>query len=336
MFNVVDGEVTATELVVADGVARPVTAEGCSGTERVEFSESGVRAYTRSEFQCEGESRSGSGVMSFVSPSEWIDVRSLTVAGEPVAWAQHYELASALSIESQGIEDPAGPDQGLERAARLRASRGIEIADVEEVAPRIDTRALEVWVAAHETAFELSGSELVRLADAGLPESVIDVMVAVSYPERFRISPEGAPDEAERTVSAPYPAEYRRGYRSYLFDPFFYRPFGYRLGYSRFGYYGYDGFGYGGYWGYVPATIVVQPAQPSIIERVGRMIPGRGYTRDGSSGGGSSGGSSGGAQPSRSSDNGAGGGSSSGGSSSGGSSSGGGGTSTGRRAQPRN
>src|SRR5688572_9484967 len=76
MFNVVDGAVTATEPLIADGVARPVTAEGCTGTERVEFSADGVRAFTRSEFTCGGEARSGSGVMSFIAPSEWIDVRA--------------------------------------------------------------------------------------------------------------------------------------------------------------------------------------------------------------------------------------------------------------------
>ncbi|MBM4184524.1 MAG: hypothetical protein FJ207_09880 [Gemmatimonadetes bacterium] len=338
MFNVSNGEVTATESVMADGVARSVTAEGCTGSERVEFSADGLRAYTRSDFQCGSETRSGTGVMSFVSASEWIDVRSLTVAGEPVAWAQNYELASGSLIEAQGIEDPAATDASFQRAARVRASRGLEVAHVEDASSRLETRALEVWVAAHETPLELTGSELVRLADAGMPESVIDVMIAVTYPERFRVSPEGAPAEEQEVMAARgYPVGPRRGYRSYLFDPF-YRGMAYGIGYSRFGYYGYDGFGgYGGYWGYQPATIVVQPAQPSIVERVGRMVPGLGYTRGGSSGG--SGGSSGaGGEPSRSSGSGGGGGggSSSGGSSDGGSSGGGGGSSSGRTAQPRN
>src|SRR5688572_12513035 len=107
MFNVAEGEVTGTEQVVADGTARPVTAEGCTGSERVEFSEDGQRAFTRSEFVCSGETRVGSGVMSFVTPSEWIDVRALAVAGEPVAWAQRYIVATADDLSTQGIEDPA-------------------------------------------------------------------------------------------------------------------------------------------------------------------------------------------------------------------------------------
>ena len=349
MFNVVEGEVTAAEPFVADGVARPITAEGCTGNERVEFSEDGLRVYTRSAFTCGTESRTGTGVMSFVSPSEWIDVRSVTVSGDPVAWAQHYEMASASLIEAQGVTNPPGEDQGPGRAARMRAARGLEVAHVQEAAARIEARAVEVWVAAHETEFDLSGSELVGLADAGVPESVIDVMIAVYYPDRFVVSPEGAADEADPRMAAnDYPVGYRRGYRSYLFDPF-YSPFGYgrpysRFGYSRFGYYG-SGFGgyggYGGYWGYIPATIIVEPVGSGGGEPRGRMVPGRGYTRDlGNSGasGGNSGGSS--ARPERSSSSGNGGGGDSGGGGGGGgggsSSDSGSSGSTGRRAQPRN
>jgi uncharacterized membrane protein YgcG len=328
MFNVAGREVTATEPLVADGQPRPVSAEGCTGSERVEFSADGMRAYTRSEFQCGAETRQGSGIMSFVSRNQWIDVRALTVSGEPVAWAQGYELATPEQLAAQGIQNPAAGNEDLIRAARVRAAREIEIEDVEDATSRVEARAVEVWVAAHETPFDLDGDELVRLADAGVPESVIDVMVAVTYPERFRLAPEGAPTEvAAAQVAGGYPVAFR-GYRSYLWDPFWGAgAYGYSPYYSRFGYYGYGYGGYGGYWGYVPATIVVQPAPNVVIPR-GRVVPGRGYVRDNGSSD-----NSGSARPSASSGNGDSGGGSSSGGGGGGSSSGGGG---GRRAVPRN
>jgi hypothetical protein len=291
-----------------------------------------MRAYTRSEFQCGAETRQGSGVMSFVAPNQWIDVRALSVSGDPVAWAQGYQLANAEQLAAQGITDPAAGNQEPIRAARVRAARDIAIEDVEDAASRIEARAVEVWVAAHETPFDLDGDELVRLADAGVPESVIDVMVAVSYPDRFVLSPEGTASEAERTAMADeYPAGFRRGYRSYLWSPWFgsaYRN-GYSPYYSRFGYYGSGFGGYGGYWGYVPATIIVQPATPAVAPTRGRVVPGRGYVRPGSSddGGGS-------ARPATSSGGGDSVGGSSGGGDGGGSSSGGG-DGGGRRAVPR-
>ena len=55
MSNVFEGSATATERLVADGTPRPVTAEGCDGTESVEFSEDGRRVFTESSFTCESQ-----------------------------------------------------------------------------------------------------------------------------------------------------------------------------------------------------------------------------------------------------------------------------------------
>lgn len=340
MINVVDGEVVSSEDLVADGRRRAVTAEGCSGGESVEFSESGVRVFTHSEFDCETETRSGSGIMGFISPGQWVDVRALEVGDEPVAWVQRYSIATADQLSDQGVDDPAAASRALVRAARVRAARDIDVEDVQEAAAQVDAKAVQVWIATRESRFDLDGDELVRLADAGLPESVIDVMIAVSYPDRFVVSPEGLAGTADRTAAYGYRDGYRRGFRSFLWDPFYspfgfgYYPFGY--GYAPFGYYGYGYGAYGGYYGYRPAPIVIEP-RPQ-----GRMINGSGYTR-GSGTGTSSGNarprsSVGGNAPSASRNSGGSGGASrsSGSSSRGSSSRGSGGSSGGRTAHPRN
>jgi len=281
MFNVVDGEVVSREQLSADGTPRPVSAEGCSGFESASFSGDGQRVFTRSEYTCGDEIRAGSGVMSFLAPTLWIDVRSLVVEGEPVAWAQRYYLADADDLAGQGIEDPAAFDPTLVRAARAAAAQDIAVDDVEEAAGRVDTRAAEVWVAANETELELSGSELVRLADAGVPESLIDVMVAVSFPEHFVLGPDGTAAEQQWVGGAPGP---------YAFGPYPLGPpppwFGFGFYYSPFGYYGGGCCGY--YGGYRP--VIIAPA-PRPDGPPGRMVPGRGYTR-GSASASASGGAS--------------------------------------------
>jgi hypothetical protein len=338
MFNVVDGEVVSTEQIMPDGSPRPVSAEGCTGFESASFSEDGLRVFTRTEFTCGDDIRAGSGVMSFIAPTQWIDVRSLEVEGEPVAWVQRYRVADADALAAQGMDDPAGFDRTLVRAMRTRAAQNIDVADVEEAATLVEARAVEVWVATHETRLELSGSELVRLVEAGVPESVIDVMVAVSYPERFALTPQGVAEADRLAARGGYPVGYGRGFRSYLWAPY-YRPFGFGYyGYSPFGYYGYGlGGYYGGYYGYRPATVIVQPVSPASS---GRMVPGRGYTRGSSnvgSGDASPRSSVGGPAPSSSRSGGDSARGSSGGSSGGSASpsSGSSGSSTGRTAQPR-
>jgi hypothetical protein len=297
MSNIVNGQVASSEQLVADGSRRPVTAQGCTGGESVDFSESGLRVFTHSQFDCQSETRSGSGVMAFISPGQWVDVRSLDVQGEPVAWVQRYSAATPKQLSDQGVEDPAASDRALVRAARVRASRDIDIDDVKEAASQIDERAVEVWVATRASRFDLTADKLEQLADSGVPSGIIDVMVAVTYPDRFAVSPEGMPSTADRTAQYAYRDGYRRGFRSFLWDPF-YNPVGFGFGYSPYGYYsspfyspfGYYGYGYGGvyggYYGYRPAPIVIQPRSQ------GQMINGRGYTR-----GSSSGTTSGGARP---------------------------------------
>jgi len=331
MSNHYEGEVTATEFLTADGVARPVTAEGCTGTESVDFSEDGRRVFTASAFQCEGgESRTGTGIMSFISPSQWIDVRSLTVDDEPVAWVQRYTAATTESLRDHAVEDPMTLDRANIRARRLLVARDIDMEDVEEALARVDPEGMKAWLATHETELDVDAQTLVRLSDQGVPDDVIDVMVAVSFPERFAVTPEGVPTAVrDRIATNAYEQGRPVRYRSFLYDPF-YAPFGYRYGYAPYGYsrFGYYGYGYGGYYGYVPASVVV-------IDRAetrpagGRIVRGSGYRAPRASSGSSGGSSSGGGSISRSPDGGGNG--SSGGSS--GSSSGSSGS--GRTAVPR-
>lgn len=295
MVNIVDGEVASSEDLVADGRRRPVTAEGCTGGESVAFSDGGTRLFTHSEYDCDTQTRTGSGIMAFISPGQWIDVRSLDVGGEPVAWVQRYSVATPDQRSAQGVDDPAAASRAMVRAARVRAARDIDVDDVQEAVGQVDARAVQVWIATRESRFALNGNELVRLADAGVPGSVTDVMIAVSYPNEFAVSPEGLAATADRTAAQgayAYRGGYGGGFRSFLWDPF-YSPLGYgyypySYGYSPFGYYGYGYGAYGGYYGYRPAPIVIEPRSQ------GRMINGQGYTRGGSS---SSSGGSGGAVP---------------------------------------
>ena len=287
MLNVTAGEVTSAEVLVADGEARGVSAEGCEGTESVQFSADGHRAFTRSEFVCQGDvARTGTGVMAVVSPTEWVDVRSLSMGGEPVAWVQRYRLVGPDRLAEEGIEDPAAGLQAAVRTMRRAAATDLRVDDVEEAVAQVDAQAVEAWVVAKQDEFRLDADELVRLADAGVPEDIIDVMVAVSYPERFVIEPGAAPAEAvaarggDRGAYA-YPRY--RGYRSFMWDPFYsrYGGFGYSpFRYSPFGYFG-SGFGY---YGYTPTRFIVDRRRP---EAGGYFVKGQGYTRGSSSAGGS-------------------------------------------------
>lgn len=73
------------------------------------------------------------------------------------------------------------------RAARLSASRPVDGDEVLEAAERLPVEAVEAWIAESGQGFDLTGDGLVWLADAGLDERIIDVMVAVSNPRYFQL-----------------------------------------------------------------------------------------------------------------------------------------------------
>jgi hypothetical protein len=300
MVNMAAGASVSVEQLVADGQMRTVSAEGCEGSESVEFSSNGRRAFTRSEFVCgAGTPRTGTGVMAFTSQTQWIDVRALDVDGETVTWVQHYRLVGMDRLLEEGVSDPSEGLGMAVRTARMVAARAIDLGDVEEAVKRIDEKAVETWVAAQGGGFDLDADDLERLADNGVPEGVIDVVVAVSYPHSFVVEATGSIETAGARTAY-------RGYRGYMaYNPFFgpgayasygYSPFGYFGSAYSYGYgygYGYGSGYYGGYGGYGPVVVVVTPRSSG-----GRVYNGRGYSSGGSASGGTARPRSGSSQPS--------------------------------------
>ncbi|MDX1646812.1 MAG: hypothetical protein R3304_06695 [Longimicrobiales bacterium] len=274
LTNVLDGEVASTERFAADGEPRPISAEGCEGWESVEFSRDGRRAFTRTEFTCaESGARSGTGVMAFTSPDHWVDVRVLEVEGEEVAWVQEYALAGTDRMDEWGIDNPAATMPMAILTARRTASAPIDLDDVEEASSMMGAPAVEAWIVAEGDPLDADADALVRLDDAGVPDRVIDAVVAVSYPDHFVVASGG---EIDATADAPRPSHYR-GYMG--FDPWFGPSFGF--GYYGYGRYGYSpfyspwGYRYGyGYWGSRPGVVIIERRdRPS----GGRVYNGRGY-----------------------------------------------------------
>jgi hypothetical protein len=180
-----------------------------------------------------------------------------------------------------------------------------------------DTTVVQAWIAERGAKFKLDSKQLVGLADAGVPGSVIDVIVGVSYPEHFALQqrPMGPTfgDDLTASDSARLAMRYladrcnAAGYNSFVYsvgvvDPCAvlygsqYRN-GYGYGYGNgFGYgngYGYSGFNsYGGFndpygynSGYYAPIVIVKGDQPAH----GRVVNGHGYSSGSSSGSSASG-----------------------------------------------
>ena len=319
ILTMLDDQVLSRESIFADGRRRDVSREDCEGWEAAEFSDDSRRVYVRSEFTCGVSApRSSTGVISMVSPSEWLEVRTVVEDGQSAPWAARYQLASQADFQATGQGDLAGTQGAPTRMARIAASIPIAPDDVIEATGKVSAETVQLWVVERGEGFALDAAALIEMADSGVPPSVIDVVVAVSYPEKFVLN-EGALTAGGRALAGAGRGASRLGYNRSLspFDDPFYDPYGRygygslygsRLGYGfgymgRYGYgfsrygsryglgFGYGGYGYGlgypygggfgygyGYGGYGGPIIVVGRRGSNTGLSAGRVVRGGGYT----------------------------------------------------------
>lgn len=295
------GAIVSSRTLLADGQPHDLTDGECSGWQSARFSGDGSRVFLRSDLTCEGGAkRTASAIMAMAPPAEWLDAQSVGLDNERMPRASRYRLGP----ESVWPEEFALPADRAARAAdaRLVASAELSIRDLEEATARVDREAVVAFLVERNQEFDLDASTVAALSDAGMPDEVIDMLVAVSYPARFAIErqtmrtalvPAEAGERDQRGSGDPYGWGWsgRGGYPygacfgglwSWYCDPFGYSPYGY--GYYGSGWYG-GSYGYG-YWGQ-PVIVVRESDAPS--GAAGRAVRGRGYTRGGQPGGSTAG-----------------------------------------------
>lgn len=263
-----DAGVVESRTIRADGVQRSTTHGECRAVEAAEFSQDGRRIFLEGERTCPGDGpRATLGLMAMIDEHRWIEAEGTVLGGRSVAWVTRYEPAPRSRVEAAGLTDILAlvdARSGLIRAARVAAAAPITVDDVIEAHARTDAELARVLVAEQLYAIELDANGLVRLADAGVSDEVIDVVVALAYPDRFAV----VRDE-------PYYPRTRRPGRGGGVYPGYWDPF-----------YGSWGWGWGRYRYHRPTVIVVAPRDGS--RGTARAVRGRGYTR-GTSGGSDSG-----------------------------------------------
>ena len=275
MTTLVANQAAIEQTIVADGADHPITDAECRGTQRAEWSSDGRKVYSRADLSCPADkgNRRVSGFSILGANGTWTDIQAVDVSGQQTVRVRSYRRLSEV------------PQIG----SRLTHATPLTIDDVKDAAGKVSPRALEAALVETGSSFDLSGKDLIALQDAKVPGSVTDLMVALSYPDRFVVERRRA-DAAPATPFADdpffagwafgYPMWWDYGFYSPLYgpySPYYYSPFySYLPWYNPPYYYGGGGFivigdgdgsgGGGGGGG-------VQPSGR------GRVVDGLGYTR---------------------------------------------------------
>jgi hypothetical protein len=255
--------------------------------------------------------------MAMSPQGEWLDLVGVTL-GETtgVRVLRHRTMGPTAIVPAEIAKALEGTAPSFRDAAVRNSVAGpIGTAEIAEASHQLKPQVVEAWLSESGQEFTVDAKRLVALAAANVPDRIIDVLVALSYPTAFAVRPSStAPglltsDEprggggggggglgfanADALNCAPF------SFSLYGWDacsPFSYGVMGLPLGsspfgfmYSRYGvgaadYLGYGGLGYGGYGGgwYLatqPTVIVLNPG--SGAAQHGQVVNGRGYVEGG-------------------------------------------------------
>jgi hypothetical protein len=175
--------------LAADSTRRPVGTPGCEGWEESAWSEDGHRLFTRAMLSCANQpARSVSGVSFLASPSTWTDIQIVDVGGQ-----EHIEIRRYNPVTADRRDEllgsafwlPVDVDPADIRRARAESAESLGTPDIIEATRRTSPRVVEALLVESRPELDLDADALIALDDAGVSGGVIDLLVALAYPDYF-------------------------------------------------------------------------------------------------------------------------------------------------------
>ena len=315
LVTVNNNRVVHRERVIASASQIARTRDNCPGWESATWSADNHRVLLRSEFVCGSNAKvSGSGIFAISADGDFVQIQGTKVGANSSSRVVRYqstgfEIAmtpgASLNDSSAVTLQPVTATFSIS-TTRTVAAQPLTPSAIAEVSKSVETPVAIAWLNEIGQRYNVDSKQLVALSNAGVSPAVLDMMVALSYPEKFEVRRNdgvgggggGVPARVtgntvrDRDAGSSWDCGYGSrmmpfgyygdsccpGY-AYGYDPYYAS-----YGYGRYGY-GYNPYNY--YYGYQPVVIVPSGSGGSSDSPAtrGRAVKGGGYTAgsDGSS-----------------------------------------------------
>ena len=207
--TIVDKQVMHTDRIDASGQRIVKTVDKCPGWETATWSEDKSRLLLRSEFDCGDNLKvKGSGVFGIDGDGNWVQVQGTTVGKNAGTRVIRYRAADVALAEGTVLKDSAMVQTVVTEPSsslawfRQFSGHAPTVAAVLDVSKNVDEGVAQAWLSEFGKPEKLSAKDLVAMSDAGVPPNLIDMMVAMSYPERFQLQARSETEGAPRPINA--------------------------------------------------------------------------------------------------------------------------------------
>src|SRR4051812_9698444 len=188
VVTVTGSTIVSRERIDPNGEHRPGEREGCTGWDSARWSADMRRVYLQSEYTCPGDvKRVTTGLMASAANGDWLDIVGVGLRDKVGVRVLRHRPSPPLPTLPPEIVSAAARDS--REAAALKALLPIGDAEIIDASKHVSGAVIEAWLAGNRQKFTMNGKRLAALADAGVEDRVLDVLVALSYPEVFAIKP---------------------------------------------------------------------------------------------------------------------------------------------------
>ncbi len=267
MMTFVGEREVLSETIVADGSTQALDEQACSGQRITRWSASGTRLFSTATLTCAAQPVvKTTGLSALVSADQWLDVQVANIDGREQVRTRRFWRSTASVPEAVA--------EALRGVTRMRPVVGATtIADVVEANRHVASVGVEAWLAESRAQVPLDRRALVQLSDAAVAPQVIDLMVALAYPEKFEVRRQSS--RGGGTWSSGWLDDFMPGDWGYLADVYGY-------GFGSFGvpyFMGSNAYIYPGGFSYAPAGGGGGGGGGAEETSHGQVVNGQGYTR---------------------------------------------------------
>ena len=234
-----------SENIIPDGVSRAVESKTCTGTDTYGWERQAGVLLGTSEIVCQGEAYSIFTLKMMTSADLMTDILVLKTTDQTRLAVRRFAFEKELPTAGDYIRT----QESL--ALRMALAAPWDVDKIIGLSKTLEAVVLEAALLEKNLQVKLDANSLRKMKSNGTPDSIIDLLVAMSAPDKFRIekneqiavetaSPSKPQNNEGRTYYAT-PAPYYYGY---------YNPWGYYWNYYSPFWTGYPIYMYPGYYGY--------------------------------------------------------------------------------------